>query len=148
MCCGKCKKKLCHDVTKYDIPKNKRLYIFIFIFFVFLMIQVYIYSIETKIILNHGSLFIEKNPIIVTEATETDKNDLNKLLSSISSIDPSRRVQIYVEKEKSDWWKIYEDLINIEVIDLKVIKNKANEEFKIFIFPILLNSLKENDYSM
>ena len=112
------------------------------------MIQVYIYSIETKIILNHGSLFIEKNPIIVTEATETDKNDLNKLLSSISSIDPSRRVQIYVEKEKSDWWKIYEDLINIEVIDLKVIKNKANEEFKIFIFPILLNSLKENDYSM
>eukprot|EP01080_Neovahlkampfia_damariscottae_P008309 gene8309-133_t len=125
------------------------MYIFIiFTFSILISVQIYLYSYEESLIFHHGSLFIDKKPVIVTEATENDINDLNKLITSVYSLDPSRRLQIYVQKEKNEWWKIYENLVNVEVIDLKTIKTEDKKDFKIFIFSILLKALEENEYAI
>jgi hypothetical protein len=141
------KKLLCSDVTKMEIPKKKRMYLFLFIFVLLILFQLFFHSLETNLILTHGSLFIESKPIVVIHAEQEYENDVNKLLNSLHKYDPTRKIHLYVDK-KGDWWKIYENLLNIEVLDIKQVKIKIKDDFKILIFPLLLNTLLENDNAM
>jgi hypothetical protein len=141
------KKLLCSDVKKIEIPKKKRMYLFLFIFVILILFQLFFHSLETNLILTHGSLFINSKPIVVIHAEEKYENDINKLLNNLHKYDPTRKIHLYVDK-KGDWWKIYENLLNIEVLDIKQTKIKIIDEFKILIFPLLLNTLLENDNAM